>query len=86
MHHSPKNWLEAFDLLEIVVEQSGAEKKILFLDELSWMDTPRSDLIPALEHFWNAFASARKDVILLICSSSASWVNRSCNAQHRRTL
>ena len=86
MHHCPKNWLEAFDLLEIVVEQSGAEKKILFLDELSWMDTPRSDFIPALEHFWNAFASARKDVILLICSSSASWVNRSCNAQHRRTL
>ena len=30
--------------------------------------------IPALEHFWNAFASARKDVILLICSSSPSWV------------
>ena len=38
------------------------------------MDTPRSDFIPALEHFWNAFASARKDVILLICSSSPSWV------------
>ena len=73
-HHGPKNWLEAFDLLEMVVEQSRAEKKLLFLDELSWMDTPRSDLIPALEHFWNAFASARKDVILLICSSSPSWV------------
>ena len=31
----PKNWLEAFDLLEMVVEQSTAEKKILFLDDLS---------------------------------------------------
>ena len=29
--------MEAFRLLEIVVEQSQAEKKILFLDELSWM-------------------------------------------------
>ncbi|WP_406043162.1 ATP-binding protein [Succinimonas sp.] len=38
------------------------------------MDTPRSDFIPALEHFWNAFASARKDVTLLRCSSSPSWV------------
>ena len=70
----PSNWIEAFDLLEIVVEQSKAEKKILFLDELSWMDTLHSDLIPALEHFWNAFASARKDVVLLICSSATSWV------------
>ena len=66
--------MEAFELLEIIVEQSEAEKKILFMDELSWMDTPRCDLIPALEHFWNAFASARKDVILLICSSATSWV------------
>ena len=70
----PNNWMDAFDLLKIVVEQSRTEKKILFLDELSWMDTPHCDLIPALEHFWNAFASARKDVILLICSSSTSWV------------
>ena len=73
-HSCPKNWMEAFELLEIIVEQSEAEKKILFMDELSWMDTPRCDLIPALEHFWNAFASARKDVILLICSSATSWV------------
>ncbi len=35
IHSCPKNWLEAFDLLEIVVEPSRAEKKILFLDELS---------------------------------------------------
>ncbi len=73
-HVQPQNWMEAFELLEKVAEQSNAEKKILFLDELSWMDTPHCDLIPALEHFWNAFASARKDIILLICSSATSWV------------
>ena len=73
-HSCPNNWMEAFELLEIVVEHSQAEKKILFLDELSWMDTLHCDLIPALEHFWNAFASARKDVVLIICSSSTSWV------------
>ena len=28
------------------------------------MDTPKCDLMVALENFWNAFASARKDVIL----------------------
>ena len=73
-YECPKNWMEAFDLLEAVVEQSKEEKKILFLDELSWMDTPRCDLVPALEHFWNAFAAARKDVVLILCSSATSWV------------
>ena len=68
------NWMEAFDLLETLVEQSHAGKKILFIDELSWMDTARCDLVPALEHFWNAFASARKDVVLIVCSSATSWV------------
>ena len=71
---SPGTWMDAFDMLETIIDQSQSEKKILFLDEISWMDTPRCDLIPALEHFWNSFASARKDVILIICSSATSWV------------
>ena len=70
----PQNWKEAFDLLEKIIDQSHAEKKILFLDEISWMDTPRCDLLLALEHFWNAYASARKDVVLIVCSSATSWV------------
>jgi hypothetical protein len=38
------------------------------------MDTPRTDLIRALEHFWNAWASARNDVVLILCSSATSWI------------
>ena len=38
------------------------------------MDTPRCDLMIALENFWNAFASARKDVILIVCASATSWM------------
>lgn len=41
---------------------------------MSWMDTPKSDLIMALEHFWNGWASARDDVILIVCSSVTSWM------------
>ena len=70
----PRNWNEAFELLEGVIERHTEPKKILFLDEISWMDTPRSDFVSALEHFWNAFASARKDIVLIICSSATSWV------------
>ena len=70
----PKNWMDAFDQLKRYIRESDDTKKVIFLDELSWMDTPRSDLIMALEHFWNAFASARKDIVLVICTSATSWV------------
>ena len=72
---APANWMEAFNLLEVLIDQDQkGQKKILFLDEISWMDTIQSDIVPALEHFWNAYASARTDMVLIICSSAASWI------------
>lgn len=73
-YERPVNWSDAFDLLGTVIESRKESKKVLFLDEISWMDTPRSDFVTAVEHFWNAFASARDDVVLIICSSATSWV------------
>ena len=70
----PKDWFDAFDALREVVGNSGAGKKILFIDELPWMDTPKSNFIPALEFFWNGWASARKDVLLVVCGSATSWI------------
>lgn len=29
---------------------------------------------PALEHFWNTWASARKDILLIVCGSATSWI------------
>lgn len=70
----PKNWMEAFGRLKTLIRESSDSRKVIFIDELSWMDTPRSDLIMALENFWNGFASARKDVLLIICTSATSWI------------
>ena len=70
----PVNWLEAFEGLKDVIRFSKEQKKIIFIDELSWMDTPKSNLMSALENFWNGFASARKDVLLIICASATSWM------------
>jgi len=70
----PANWLGAFELLKDLIEISPAGKKVIFLDELSWMDTPRSDLMTALEGFWNGWASARKDIVLVVCASATSWM------------
>lgn len=70
----PTCWLEAFELLKEVVRRSSEPKKVIFIDELSWMDTPRSDLMMALEGFWNGWASARTDIVLVLCASATSWM------------
>lgn len=68
-------WFDAFEQLTHLLEQSHKkEKKILFLDELPWMDTHRSGFISALEHFWNGWASARSDIFLIVCGSATSWM------------
>jgi len=68
------NWIDAFDELKLVVENSSLQRKIVFIDEMPWMDTPKSGFVSALEHFWNGWASARKDVMLVICGSATSWI------------
>jgi uncharacterized protein len=70
----PDSWLSSFLLLSVCLEQDPRPRKILFLDELPWFDTSQSGFISALEHFWNSFASARRDIILITCGSAASWM------------
>ena len=67
-------WLDAFFALEQWLETCQEERKIIFLDELPWMDTPRSDFVSALEHFWNGWATTRKDIVLIVCGSATSWI------------
>ncbi|MFA5328457.1 MAG: ATP-binding protein [Prolixibacteraceae bacterium] len=69
-----KDWLTAFQNLITCLELNSDEKKIVFIDELPWFDTPRSGFISALEHFWNSWASNRNDVLLVACGSAASWM------------
>ena len=69
----PSNWFDAFDALRGAL-QARRGRKVLFLDELPWMDTPKSGFLPALEHFWNGWASGRPDILLVVCGSAASWI------------
>ena len=70
-----KNWLEAFRQLIHLLESSKKKgKKVIFIDELPWFDTPRSGFISGLEYFWNSWASARSDILLIACGSATSWM------------
>ncbi len=70
----PTTWFEAFQSLRKVLIKNRSKKKVVFIDELPWFDTQKSYFIAALEHFWNSWASARKDILLITCGSSASWM------------
>lgn len=70
----PTSWLEAFHFLSVALEQlPTAEKKVVFLDELPWMGTPRSGFLAGLSFFWNSWAS-RQSIVVVICGSAASWM------------
>ena len=71
---TPEDWFEAFRQLRRLIEQSKLKRKVVFLDELPWMDTPKSNLVSALEHFWNSWGSTRSDLMLVVCGSAASWL------------
>ena len=69
------NWLMAFQrLMEHLETINNPEKKVVFFDELSWFDTPTSDFMMGLEHFWNSWATNRRDILLIVCGSAASWM------------
>lgn len=74
----PKTWIDAFELLKVLINNAPTGKKILFIDELPWMDTPKGNLVGALENFWNGWATARKekDIVLIVCGSATSWISK----------
>ncbi|MEY4902933.1 MAG: hypothetical protein RLZZ292_748 [Bacteroidota bacterium] len=75
----PKNWLQAFHIFIQVLEKqlattSNNSKRVLFLDELPWFDSHKSGFLSAFDHFWNTWASKKRNIIVVICGSAASWM------------
>jgi len=68
-------WREAFNELERLINSGrGKGKKVVFIDEMPWMDTPKSGFLKAFEVFWNGWCSGRKDVVFVVCGSATSWI------------
>lgn len=71
----PTNWTKAFERLITLLSKVPKEKRmVVFLDELPWMDTPRSGFITAFEHFWNGWGAGQENMMLIVCGSATSWI------------
>ncbi len=81
-----RDWREALSLLgdgvEAKAQRSPNKPVVVFFDELPWMATHRSGLLSAIDHLWNARLSRLKNVVWVLCGSSASFMlDRLINAK-----
>ena len=72
---APQSWFEAFDLLiDFLSGKPKTEKIIVFIDEMPWLDTPKSGFVTAFEHFWNGWAAGQDNLLLVACESATNWI------------
>ena len=77
LERQPKfaDWMDAFDALEEYLESLPTDrKKVVFIDEMPWIDTPQSEFVEALECFWNGWGARRGDIVFIASGSASSWM------------
>ena len=71
----PTSWLDAFFMLENHLNSiDNGSRQLVFLDELPWLDTPRSGFLTAFEAFWNTWGCHRDNLMVVVCGSANSWI------------
>lgn len=80
------DWRDALARLGDGVEAAArAEPRapiVVFFDELPWMATHRSGLLPAIDYLWNARLSKVPNLVWVLCGSAASFMlDRLINAK-----
>ena len=71
----PQTWMEAFGQLKDYLKKTKTGKKrVLFFDELPWLDTKGSRFMEAFEWFWNSWGCTQDDLLLIVCGSATNWI------------
>ena len=63
-------------------ERDDGERQVVFLDELPWLDSPRSGFMTAFEGFWNTWGCHRNNLMVIVCGSASSWMKDSLINNH----
>lgn len=71
---TPRSWFDAFTMLiDYLKTLDLSEKKVVFLDELSWLAAQDQSFMRGLSFFWNDWA-VQHNIVVVICGSAASWM------------
>jgi hypothetical protein len=69
------NWSQAFAHLKNYLSRlRTTRKKIVFIDNIHFLDSRKSGFLHAFESWCNSYASINNDVFLVACASSPSWL------------
>lgn len=71
---TPKDWFAAFEHLKQYLNGLQKERILVFIDELPWLDTPKSNFLAAFSYFWNSWGSFKAGLKVIICGSATSWM------------
>ncbi len=79
-----KSWMDMFYSLRKLLhpKAESGETCVIFIDEMPCLDTPRSGFVPALDYFWNTWASNYSNVKLIVCGSATSWMIKNLIDSH----
>ena len=69
-----KTWVAAFAQLQEYLAALKKKSVVVFIDELPWLDTPRSGFFRALDLFWNGWGDSRDNLKFIVCGSSTTWM------------
>ncbi|MFN0200502.1 MAG: AAA family ATPase [Bacteroidia bacterium] len=71
----PADWLEAFYQLKTHFEtlNNREQRKVVFIDELPWIASGKSDFLTGFSYFWNSYAE-KNNILVIICGSATAWM------------
>lgn len=68
------SWIQAFGQLQEYLSSIKKKRVVVFIDELPWLDTPRSKFFRALDLFWNGWGDSQTNLKFIVCGSATSWM------------
>ena len=71
-----KNWSDAFGSLKALLAGNTENRKVVFFDEMPWLDARDSDFLTAFDYFWNSWASSIPEILFIGCGSATSWITK----------
>lgn len=64
------------DLLETLAKNTAKGQVVILLDEISWMSQDDPTFLPKLKTTWDEMFKQNSKLILVLCSSISSWVEK----------